>query len=225
MTRAIGSLVLLSVWLTRLGVAGAETGPSTDRPGVDLGIRLGYAIPIGNISGAPGDGMNDNFWGAIPFVLEAAYRINDAISVGGLFQDALLQLKDNATTGCGNGLSCSGSVLRLGVQGTYHISSLGHSTFIPWVGVGTGYEWLRLHLSQGGTSVSSAARGVEFLTIHVGADFRQSPELSLGPFVSLSIGQYETETFETNSNSTSVTIANTALHGWIQLGVRGLFNL
>ena|SRR5450755_4564492 len=223
MNKTTVRVITLVVGLLIGGTARAQSTSPTDRPGVDLGIRVGYAIPVGNISGAAGDGMNDNFWGAIPFVLEAAYRIDGAVSVGALFQYAILQLKENTTTGCENGVTCSGSVVRLGVQGAYHFVT--RPTFSPWVGVGTGYEWMNINLSQGAASVSSTARGFEFLTLHAGAEFRRSPHLSIGPFVSFSIARYETETFETGGTSTSTDIADTAVHGWLQIGFRGVFSL
>jgi Outer membrane protein beta-barrel domain len=185
--------ITLVVGLLLSGVSHAQTAGTANRPGLDLGIRFGYAIPFGNISGAPGDGMNDNFWGATPFVLEADYRVNGAVSVGGLFQYGILQIKENANTGCEDGLSCSGSVVRLGIQGIYHI--LVPSRFIPWVGLGAGYEWMNIHISQGGASASSGAHGFELLTLQAGGDFRLSPHLSIGPYASFTIARYGTETF------------------------------
>jgi outer membrane protein W len=206
------------------GAAQAQTAPPANRLGVDVGIRLGYAIPAGNISGTAGDGMNDNFWGAVPLILESAYHVTEGVSVGVLFQYAVLQLKDNSVTGCdSNGLTCSGAVTRVGVQAMYHL--FPRPGFVPWVGVGTGYEWLNVDLSQNGGSVSSTARGFEFLTLHAGVDFRETATLSIGPFASFSLGRYQTETFDAGGTSTPMEITDQALHGWLQIGARGTLGI
>jgi len=216
----IGLLAALAIPVTAL--AQAEP-PPTERPGLDLGLRVGYAFPFGDSTATPGDQLSSIFSGAVPLIVEAGYRINSAVTVGALFQYGIAQVKD--ANGCGTmGVSCSGSIIRLGIEGLYHFQ-IG-SPFVPWVGLGTGYEWMNVDLSGGNGSASVGAHGFEFINLQAGGDYHLAPQLSIGPFISFSFGRYDTAT---SSNipllPSSADITNTAVHEWLQLGARGAFNL
>ena len=191
-----------------------------ERPGFDFGLRLGYAVPFGDM--VQNNGLNDNFSGAIPFVLEAGYRFTPNITAGALFQYAFTQVKDNPNTGCGGGVSCSGSVVRLGLEGIYNMRT-GDSVD-PWVGLGIGYEWMNIDLSTPGGTTNAEMNGIEFLTVQGGGDFRLTPQLGLGPFLSFSIARYGSASFTQGGFTTSPNI-QTAVHEWLQLGVRGTFSI
>jgi hypothetical protein len=215
-----GLLAGLSMPATALAQAGP--GP-TERPGVDLAVRAGYAFPFGAVDGDNGDSLDSFFSGAVPLILEAGYRFNSAVTAGVLFQYAFAQVKN--ATGCDtNGVSCSGSVIRLGIEGLYHFQ-LG-SPFVPWAGLGTGYEWMNVDLSGPGGSGSVGAHGFEFLDLQAGGDYYVAPQFAVGPFVSLSFGRYETATSSgIPLLPSSADISNTAVHEWLQIGARGVFNL
>jgi hypothetical protein len=214
------SLLLTAVTLTAVAApraARAQAATVVDHPGFDLGLRLGYAIPFGDIDGT--SGLAAQFSGGIPFVLEGGYRFNRAFTLGALFQYAVLSVKDNGT-GCGNGVSCSGSVVRFGIEGIYHIPIASPQT-TPWIGAATGYEWMNVDASAGGVTASQGANGFEFLTLQGGADFRIAPQFGLGPFASLSFARYSSVT----GGGVSADITDPAVHEWLQIGVRGNFNL
>jgi hypothetical protein len=208
--------------------APSTTGP-TDHPGFEFVVRLGYAIPIGNATGAdtatmmPADALSNTLSGAVPVVLEAGYRFNKNLSAGVLFQYAFAMIKDNMNTGCGGGVSCSGSVIRLGIEGIYRLDVDG--AFVPWLGAGVGYESLSLDQSMGGQSASASIHGLEFLTLQGGGEYRIAPQMTIGPFASFSLGQYDGVDASGGGMNISMSIANKAMHEWLQLGVRGTFNL
>jgi hypothetical protein len=192
-------------------VASAQPGMSSivERPGFDLGLRLGYAMPFGDA--AQGATLSDGISGAIPFVLEAGYRFTPNVTAGALFQYAPIQAKN-----CPTGDTCSGSVVRLGIQGLYNFRM--PTVLDPWVGVGLGYEWL--NLSETGQADASLS-GFEFLNLQGGGDYRLAPQFALGPFISFSIARYGSA----SSGGTSIDIQQTAVHEWLQIGVRGTFSI
>jgi hypothetical protein len=192
-----------------------------DKPGFDFGARLGYALPFGNTNGT--EKLSDGFSGAIPIVLEAGYRLNPNITLGALFQYGFAQVKDNNTTGCGGAVDCSGHIIRLGIEGIYNFNL--DSVLTPWVGLGVGYEWMGISLSSGGQSGSLTAKGLEFLTLHVGGDYRMSSQLALGPFLSFSLAQYSSATLEAGGTSMSMDLTDKKMHEWLQIGVRGKFGI
>jgi hypothetical protein len=192
--------------------ARAQEDSLMDRPGLDVGLRLGYAAPFGKLGGVVN--MSDFFSGAIPLVLELGYRINANATIGILFQYAFALTKN-----CDPGASCSGSVIRLGLEGLFHIPVEG--PFVPWLGLGTGYEWLSLDES-GSTGGSVTVEGFEFLNLQAGGDYRLSPYFSLGPFVSFSLARYDSGS---TSSGAGGEIRGKAIHEWLQFGMKGTFNL
>lgn len=217
------STTLLFLLSTSSAVRAQDESAPSERAGVDLAVRVGYALPFGKIDGDPGDGLGDSFTGNVPLILEAGYRFNAAFTLGLSFQYGITQVKDNSTTMCGGGIDCSGSIIRLGIEGIYRLPV--QAPMIPWVGLGTGYEWMNVDVSANGNSASASAHGFEFASFQVGGDIRVAPQFALGPFVSFSLGQYGTESVSGNGTNISMDVTNTALHEWLEFGVRGVFNL
>ena len=215
--RKFTATTLIPLAVVLLGGSARAQHPSvTSRPGFDLGVRLGYAIPFGDVTGDANAGLASTFSGAIPFVLEGGYRLNEQFTVGALFQYGVAQIKSDF---CGNGFSCSGSIIRFGFEGLYHFPNPG--LFAPWAGAGIGYEWMNVDFSGLGGSASAGASGVEFLTLQGGAEYRAAPQFTLGPFASFSLARYGT----VDTSGTSRDVTNPAMHEWLQIGVRGSFNL
>ncbi len=220
--------LLLSGLLAALGASSLSTGAHAqtahppDTAGLDLGIRIGYAIPFGDISGDAGNGLASRVSSAVPLIFEVGYRFDAAFTVGALFQYGFLQVNDNF---CGANADCSGSVARLGVEGLYHVD-LG-KPFVPWVGLGTGYEWGSINASNALGNASESANGWEFLTLQAGGDVRlpPAPEIAVGPFVSFSIARYGSGSGQFGNTTFSGDITNPAVHEWLQIGLRGAFSL
>jgi hypothetical protein len=189
-SRQLGACRLVAVTVTLLGVEAAvraqqlppgamTAAPETSvvtRPGLDFGLRLGYAMPMGEIF--PGASFSPGISGAVPLLLEAGVRFTPAWTAGAFFQYALAQ-----TGGCGNGSTCSANVVRAGVQALHNLG-VGTS-FDPWVGAGIGYEWLNTSVVSGAIATNGTYRGLEFVTLQGGADHRLARRFVIGPFVSL----------------------------------------
>jgi len=191
-----------------------------DAPGVDFGARVGYGLPFGNVSGATK--LGDSVSSVASLVLEAGYRLNADFTIAALFQYGFAQIKDT-TPGCGEGNSCSGSIVRLGIEAIYNLNL--DAALSPWIGAGTGYEWFTLSASGMGQTTSLHLRGFEFVTLHAGGDYRISPQLALGPFVSLSFAEYATLSIEAPAPAGAPGLTDKKLHEWLQLGVRGRFGI
>ncbi len=181
--------------------------------GFTLGLRLGYGAPGGDVGGALK--MSDTTGGQIPFQVDAMYRINPEFAVGGYFSYGFGDVAGQAKDICDlYGSDCSTSTLRVGVQGTYTFTMV--QTFVPWVGLGTGYEALSLTESQGGASATSDITGWEYFNLQVGGDYRFSPLFALGPYLQYSMGQY--------SNIEGNSITDKGTHSWFNIGIRGKFD-
>lgn len=224
----IRRLTLLAVLLTIPGLAAAQTArprhhgeygpPST---GVTLSGWLGLGFPTGRAFEGSRD-MSDVVNTSIPIGIGAYYRVNPHLRFGGFFEVAPLSIDDSA---CVSGSDCSGASYRLGVEAQFHASP--YQRFDPWVGLGIGYEWLRLHDEYYDPYYdeyvydTEKLSGLLFPRVSAGVQFTVNPSFTLGPYVTYSAGQYA----HWSAGGESTSIHDKEFHGWLELGVRGDFNL
>ena len=196
--------------------------------GLELGVRTGYSIPIGNAVGSSGGGssssLSDLYNGVVPIWIDAGYRFNPHWYVGAFFQYGIgLVNKGSSGLNCGSGVSCSGSDMQLGLDVHYHFTP--RMAFDPWIGLGTGYEIAGVSASQGGQSLSGSLSGFEFINVQGGVDFKPSRDFGIGPFVMFALDEYGSCSSSGTGLSGSCTITNTALHEWFTIGARGVFDI
>ena len=215
------------VVLTGMVLAGtmSATALAMEDSGVDLGVRLGYGIPLGEI--AENGDLNDAVTGQVPIWIDAGYRITPNWVVGLYFQYGFAFLADSL---CPNGADCSAHDIRVGLQGQYRF--MPREKVNPWLGLGIGYEWLGGSVSVttpvGSAEVSLDGHGFEFVNLQGGADFQVGDGIGIGPFLSFSLGEYSRGSASVTGAGTasgSQDIQNKALHEWLTLGVRGAFDL
>jgi outer membrane protein W len=201
--------------LFMLAVAAALVLPTASRAQFTLGARLGFAPAMGDA--AKNQPMSDGVKSQVPIQLDGLYRFTPEFAAGVYFSYGFAQLASAVKDGCdASGVSCSASVTRLGLEGTYSLTTVS-PTFVPWFGAGIGYEWLTQKASFGGVSASADATGFEFLNLQLGGDYKVSNQFYVGPYLLLSIGQYS----EVAGNS----ITDKGIHEWLSFGVRGKFDL
>ena len=205
------------------------TGPGASGPsevhGFELGLRVGYGLPLGAAfqlpTGATTQNVNwsDLISGMIPFWADLGYRINPNWYVGGFFQFGLGFVPSNA---CSPGVSCSANDLRFGLNVHYHF--LPEGPVDPWFGLGAAYEIWNLSGSGAGVSGSSSLRGFEFGNAQLGADYKVSPEFGIGPFVTFSVAQFSDASASSGGLSLSGAIQNKSIHEWLIFGLRGVYD-
>jgi len=225
-------------------VPGAAFAQSSS--GLALGLRLGYAIPMGKAGAlaAPGttpdtknDNLHDTISGMVPLWFDVGYRIDPALYVGAFFQYGFAFVnKDNpSNVACNQGVSCSAHDITFGANVHYHI--LPDGSFDPWLGAGLGYEMATFSesgtVTEGTTSFnvdgSATFKGFEFLILEAGGDFKPAPNFAVGPFVNFALGELTTWSSSVTvagvSQDQSGDLVDTGLHEWLTLGVRGQFSL
>jgi len=211
-----------------------ETAPASDAPqstapkaeskgprGFELGARLGFGLGLGKIGGDGYETMSNTVGSQVPLIVDVGYRITPNLYVGAYGQYGFGIVTSDK---CKGDISCSAQSYRLGANVHYHFMPEG--SFDPWIGAGTGFEWLHLSQSQGPASSSATLTGFEIVNFQVGGDYHLSPNASIGPFASFSLGQYGNLSADNGAGLTgSEEIKNTALHEWLTLGVKGTFDL
>jgi outer membrane protein W len=197
--------------------------------GIEVGLRTGYALPLGNTVGAPSGAtapsLSDSVSGMVPIWVDAGYRSTPNMVVGAFFQYGIAFVNTGKEAGCStSGVSCSANDLMFGAQFHYHL--MPDQTIDPWAGIGIGYEILNGSESAGGQSASSSFSGFQFVNLQIGGDYKVMPNLGVGPFVMFSLGEYSgCSTSVPGVSSGSCTINNTAMHEWLTFGIRGAYDI
>lgn len=164
-----------------------------------VGLATGVLFPSGSAStGAP---LGD----AVKFVVPVEGQIGIwvsrkfALGVDGRYGFAMT----DADNMCGGQrCSASGNQLRFGLWGEYH----PNPTAGAWLGLGLGWEQLKVSVSAPGGDVTTTQQGVEFANARVGYDWTVASWLRAGPFLTASVGQYA---------------GGSDLHEWFGGGLRG----
>ncbi len=215
-----------------------------EESGLAVGLRLGYAIPFGDAQSNTINGSSTSISmqslqrGMLPFWFDLGYRFTPSVYLGLFYQYAptfppsgnCYQYAAPAVNGiapnpgAAGPTTCDGFDQRFGLDLNYHIRP--HEFVDPWVGIGLGYEMTQLNYSQGGSANTGSfqAWGPQ-LDLQLGADLRFSHRIPIGPFVDLSLSEFNTENVYDPNNNGSALAFGQKLHGWVTLGLRGQFNL
>jgi hypothetical protein len=203
--------------------------PPPARRGFQMAFRTGVSFPIGSISGADNDAMSRDFGAQVPLFVELGVKLHPMIFLGGYTALSLGAASSDFKTaqGCGQGgRSCLTSALRVGVEVQVHFQP--DERIDPWAGYGIGLEAASASASGGGTpEASESFTGIELARLAGGVDFRFTPLFGIGPYAELAFGTYSHAHVEGYAGQAQKTgdsdIANTALHVWPTIGVRGVF--
>jgi hypothetical protein len=209
-TRTVVALV--AVVASRLFVSGVASADEPVAKGIEVGLRTGYSIPFG-IADPTGNinkiAESDLFTGRIPLWLDVGYRVSPHFLVGAYVTYGVL-LINGAKTGCNQSdTSCSAHDLSFGIDAHYHL--LPDRRLDPWFGIGFASEALSKSITQSGQSTSASKTGIQFFNVQTGLDYKVAPNLGVGPFVMLSVGEYS--------------VQDAVLHEWLTIGVRGAYDI
>lgn len=199
----------------------------TAESGFTLGLRLGFGLPLGNVAENASNGsdvaMTDYVGSSIPVWIEPGFRLSRAVVLGGYFQYAFGSGTKLAGRACLDaGVSCSSHLMRVGVEMLYRFAP--DSTLSPWFGIGTGYERLTISGTDSTGSADVWLSGWEYANLQVGLDRVVNDLFAIGPFATLSAGQYGTAGVSASSGDVSADIPRTATHLWFTFGVKGTFD-
>jgi hypothetical protein len=189
--------------------------PATASAQYSVGVRVGYAVATGDA--IAGDPMSEGLKGQIPIQIEGGYRLLPPLTVGAFASWG----PGRMGSVCAGG-SCSGSVLRLGVQGSWSFPRIAR--LAPWAGLGLGYEWASYQVEAEGETLEVRQRGFQVLSVQGGADLAVLEALAVGPYVQLDVGRYGRFEVVSPLGSSSGS-PQAATHTWISFGIRGKYDL
>lgn len=199
---------------------GSEAPMQVATTGPELAVRLGYATGAGRVMA--GETLRSWVAGALPFWLDAGYRLTPEWFVGGYGQYGLGISSRTSRSECPG---CQVSWIRFGLQVQYRV--LQGTRHNLWVGLGVGQEFLNVNLSEERRS-SSSTSGFELANLQFGSEWQPLPGLGLGPYLSTSFGTF-TSRNERCERETECRIAErdvrididpAVVHVWTSLGLR-----
>jgi len=215
---AVAAAALLALAGARPTFAEEDVAPPV---GFAAGARLSAAFPMGSVYSDPANGpllIDELVAVSMPVQIDVGLTLHGRWFLGAYVQYAwsVLQLG-----GCSVGDSCSVTGLHVGLQATYAFRD--HDG--PWVGVGTGWEWMFSSYVGGGRKTTIDVSGWEYAILQIGWDVEVARGWKVGPWASGSVGEFSRATLGMDGRTTRNGIDNRAVHGWLQLGVRGSFSL
>jgi hypothetical protein len=187
-----------------------------------IGARLGYAVGLGEAD--RGEKQHDIIESHLPIWVDIGFMANQYFMLGlyGAYAGGFVgpKISNNCIT---NAINCTASVMRVGLQGQIHLYP--KEKLDPWFGLGIGYEWASIDMV--GKSESSTTRfdGFEYLNFQFGYDNKVSSAFGIGPFISLSLGQYQMMTHSASTQKSTSTALTKSAHEWLTFGLRGAFTL
>ena len=215
------ALAAAALLLAGLALPASAEQPEGPVLGFTVGARVSLAFPMGSVLSDPGTGpllIDEMVAVSIPIQMDVGLTVHRRWFVGAYVSYAwdVLQIAQ-----CKVGESCSVTGLRLGLQATYAFRDQGG----PWVGLGTGWEWMFTKYSSQDFTIKLDVGGVEYVIFQGGWDVEVSPGWMVGPWASGSVGEFSRATRSTGGATQEIAIPNRAIHGWLQLGVKGSFSL
>lgn len=224
--KATTSIAVLAGVFTFSGLASAQ-----EKTGLDLGMRVGYAIPFGTSASTTGTAGGESgdlefsrtIAGAIPIGLDVNYRVASMFAVGVYGQYGFGFLHEDSEENCDTtNLDCSVSDIRAGLQASYIAGLEGAEA---WFGLTLGLERIATSVEGSTGSAKSVIMTLPDFGAQGGVAFEVTPTFLVGPFVSFSLGRisYGNVQFEGGSSHVHIPSENRRFHEWLTLGIRGNF--
>jgi hypothetical protein len=197
-----------------LSLAGSPSFAQYDARRFELAASGGYAAPFGEAE--KGARVSDTAFGAVPFALDAAYRVTPFVGVA-----AHARYGVTIPTLCQSASDCEAS---LGRDTVLILSARFYAPRVwrlaPLLDVGIGYEWLTTQLVDAGATSSRSYGGPVVLAVQLAAPVRLGARWTLGPTLGGWLGTFTTYGLHTNAQSPAGDVPWRALHAWISPGVR-----
>lgn len=210
--------------------------------GLTLGARLAYGLPYGDAN--TGLALRDYAGATVPVIVEAGYRFTKQLSASAYFQyahaagssSACAQIPAASKNPASSCTASSGQSLRYGVEAAYRFPL---QALTPWVAIGVGGERTEttstVHIPasagspafNGDVTVGRATAFIGELSLHGGVEWALAPGLSVGPFATLTFARYGDATLSPDpwGVASGIPSSDRTWHEWLQLGVKGTFDL
>jgi hypothetical protein len=188
--------------------------PSVAQAQLQLGARLGYAIPGGSID--KGESYSSFTSSQVPLQVDVGYRF-EQFSLAVYFAYAPGQTGSFIDGQCA-GITCSTYGMMYGVSGIWNFAP--KAGMQPWIGARLGSEYLQFKFEGGGASTTLTTSAFD-IGFQGGLDFALGP-ITLGPYLSYDTAKFSKITLEGGGSSASQSIPSDqqTWHNWFAIGAK-----
>ena len=204
-------------------LAPARDAPASEPPpaheGFEAAASAGYARPFGGLQSQHKLRLAAEYAHEAPFRLDLGYRFDDTFYLGA-FASVAGGAPGTAFDDLCVHANCRVTGYHFGIFGAAHLRPAARLD--PWLGFGFGYELATLAVDESGDDVARRVRGFELAQLALGADWRLTRELAVGPLLQASFGFYSHSAVWTPRYDREWAIADTDVHGWLTVSMRML---
>ena len=200
--------------------------PTTVEPlpaqrGLQLGARLGYALPAGHLSNDPS--LNTSIsrleTASVPIGIDAGYRLSPRVYLGGTLAWGA-GVPPNTPGTCPTNASCFRQDAQLRAEARYYFAPERRIAW--WASVGAGWEVAAFSQSAQGHGVTATLTGPIFPDFELGFDVRHGAR-AIGPYMGVSLAEFLTHGQSPADTPVPTWIDNASPHVWVTLGLRGAY--
>jgi hypothetical protein len=190
--------------------------------GLQLGLRLGYALPVGRLGGEAGNGgayIASLETASVPVGVDVGQRVSPRLYVGGT---ATWGPGTNASNGpCQTpGVSCFRQDAQLRGEVRAYLAPYGKVGW--WVSAGAGWELASFAQSVGSSTVTATRTGPILPDLQLGFDIRHET-VAVGFYFGITVAEFLTQGLDPAATAVSTWIPDRDVHSWITVGMRGTY--
>jgi len=210
---------------------GPPPTPPPERPspmpvprGLQLGARIGYALPTGRFGGDASNAsgsISDVETAIVPLGVDAGYRLTPHVYVGGTAVWAPGSAPHEAGNPCAQpGVSCFRQDAQLRGEARFYFAP--DAKVGGWVAVGAGWEVASFAQSVGSSTTTATRTGPIVPDMQLGFDIRRGAT-AVGFYFGVSLAMYLTQGVDPSPTPVATWFDEHAVHSWITLGMRGSY--
>jgi hypothetical protein len=207
--------------LVALAASPARARDPVASAGPIFALRAGLGVPGGDVARG-GPAVRDLVERKFPLGLEIGYRFGRRVWGELAFE---LAPASAASALCAGAASCSASDARIALAVLLRLAP--RSVLDPWIGVGVGVEVMNAEGLDAATSseVEWSWAGLELPLVEAGVDVAITDRVAVGPWASLTLARFTSESIEAGGGTRSGKIQDRASHRWLSGGLKATLKL
>jgi hypothetical protein len=189
--------------------------------GLQLGARLGYALPNGSLSNESSlsTSLTGLEAGTVPIGIDVGYRLSRRVYLGGTLAWGA-GLAPSAGGACPANDSCFRQDAQLRAEARYYFAP--DRRVGAWASIGAGWEIATFSESSGSVTSTATLTGPVLADFELGFDVRRAA-LAIGPYFGMSLAEFLTHGQSPAEVPVPTWIDNPSVHAWFTLGLRGAY--
>lgn len=203
----------------------SPASPMRAERGLQLGARIGYALPTGSVGGdtSSSTSLSHLETALVPIGLDGGYRLSPHFYVGGTAVWAPGTGPASPSPCTTQGVSCFRQDAQLRGEVRAYLAPYGKVGW--WASAGAGWElasFAQTLSGSGNGTVHSTRTGPILPDLQLGFDVRREAT-AVGFYVGLSVAEFLTQGVDPAAASEPTWIPDRAVHTYVTLGMRGSY--